>query len=194
MWQFRLISSSFLPRRLPSFSVLRGALLPAWVPFRGVLPGGCPREGPHAPFSSRALAFSGAADGPLGILRAIACVCQMGKPRPEERKGLAHRCTVRLSQSQVSGSPFAKEKNKYPVSGSSPGRRGGRRTGTCGGCRGHPRRPLTPSVLVPGILPAACQPFELSIALCFPPPPLLQGGNRTSLHPLPQPLLQSDLR
>lgn len=135
MLQFRPISSSFLPRRVPQW----GALLPAWVQLRGVLRGGCSREGPHGQF--------GAVDGPLGILKAIACVCQMGKPKPKERKGLAHSRAVRLSQSQwASASPFVKERNNTPCPGLVPQRRR-RKNGELLGSQGHPRRPRALSLL-----------------------------------------------
>lgn len=167
MLQFRPISSSFLPRRVPQW----GALLPAWVQLRGVLRGGCSREGPHGQF--------GAVDGPLGILKAIACVCQMGKPKPKERKGLAHSRAVRLSQSQwASASPFVKERNKYPLSGTSPTEEEAEEW-RIAGVPGAPQEtpcPLTPSILVPGTRPSVCQLSGLSLAL-FPPHPLLHGGN-----------------
>lgn len=64
------------------------------------------------------LAFHGAADGPLGVLKAVACVRQIGRLRPKEKKSLAHGRAVCLSQShEASESPFVKERNKYPLSG-----------------------------------------------------------------------------
>lgn len=41
-------------------------------------------------FWIKVLALGRVEDGPLGILKAITCSWQVGKPRPRERKGLAY--------------------------------------------------------------------------------------------------------
>lgn len=96
MWQFRSISSSSLPGGVPTLSVLGRVLLSMGVQFEGAVRGTCCkgdapkgfREGP------RGAGPPWVVDGPLGSIKAIAHICQVGKLRSRDRKGLAHSHTV----------------------------------------------------------------------------------------------------
>lgn len=90
----------FLPAEVPTLSVLARMLLPLGVQFRGAVRGTCCKGDPlrgaekgltgQVWFWIKVLVLGRVEDGPLGILKAITCSWQVGKPRPRERKGLAY--------------------------------------------------------------------------------------------------------
>lgn len=156
MWQLRAIFSGSLPGGVVSWG---GALLSVGVQFRGAVRGTCHghASGYMWGFRIKVLAFNGAADWPSGILKPWLMFVRWGYKGPERGRDLpivTHYVRVTAIRSQL---PHLSKREIDTLV--LPGRVPGTEMG--GGWRSaeDPRRhlcPLTPSILVSGILLSVC--------------------------------------